>query len=224
MDETMGREPSNAPEQNGEPAARDIDTFRPAADADAYSAETVVKAIPRELLADLAAALKAPGVPRVDVAPRPGKAAPAADAKPATPTIEDELTPIGDDDATVIDRFDPLAVEEIPPMPSSGRGAPPPELTPLPPPPGDDDEDDDVPPLGRVLPLARAAAVEVSPSAVAPQAGTSSASVALAPAPPATDLIDENTDFRAGTRWPWITALVLVVISFVVTLAILKAF
>mgnify|MGYP001279817999 CR=1 FL=1 len=206
----MGREPSNAPERSGQPEARDIDTFRPAADADAYSAETVVKAIPRELLADLAAALKPPGVPKVDV-PRPGpRQAPATEAERAP--IADELTPLGDDDATVIDRFDPLTVEEIPAIPSSGRGAPPPELTPIPAPPGDDDEDDDAAPV-RALPIPLPASATPLPAAAPP-----------APEQAPADIVDENTDFRAGTRWPWITALVFLVISFVVTLVVLKAF
>lgn len=211
----MGREPPSPPDQNGATAPRgDVDTFRPAAqgDGDAYSAETVVKAIPRELLADLASALKAPKVP-----------------KGAAP-IADELTPIGDDDATVIDRFDPSHFEDL--VPSSGRGAPPPDLTPIPPPP----EPEPLPPSDKLLaerllaerpladrPLADRPLAIAQPEAQkpAPQ-GAAEVGLQAAPAPETSD-IDENTDFRAGTRWPWITAIVIVVISFAVTLAALKA-
>jgi len=212
----MAREPPRRPEETPTPRP-DLDTFRPSAGEDAYGAETVVKAVPRELLADLAAALRAPAVPNVEAKEPPR----GATAKPAPP-IADELTPLGEDDATVIDhRLDldilagirhettsdgervpspaptpvvpaaaPASMDE--PMPSSGRGAPPPDLS-LPPPPP---EPEPLASSREATPLGHVASLE----------------------------IDENTDFRAGTRWPWITAIVVVVVSFAVTLAILRAF
>jgi hypothetical protein len=191
----------------GKPGERD--TFRPAADADAYSAETVVKAVPRELLADLAAALRAPALPRVG-------------AKQEPPAAADEPMSLGEDDATVVDhRLDldilaglrheqtadggrvpsPAPTPVVPrptsasidePAPSSRRGAPPPDLS-LPPPP----------------PEPQAPVHAPAPAASGANAGAFD--------------VDENTDFRAGTRWPWITAIVVVVVSFAVTLAILRA-
>jgi hypothetical protein len=63
------------------PELEKLDTLRPPGGSDAYSAETVVRQAPPELIAQARAALQAARVPRPGEAPRPA-ARPAAPAKP----------------------------------------------------------------------------------------------------------------------------------------------
>ena len=106
-------------------------------------------------------------------------------------------------------RDKPLRIEETPeisivePAPSSRRAFLS-EETPIP----------SGAPTSRPQPAAPAAPALAAPSPV------SQPSAEMAPL--STDDIDENTDFRAGTRWPWITAIVMIAISFAVTLTILR--
>ncbi|HMQ22338.1 MAG TPA: hypothetical protein PKE00_07615, partial [Planctomycetota bacterium] len=72
----------------------------------------------------------------------------------------------------------------------------------------------------RALPIPLPASATPLPASATPLPAAAPPAPEQAPA----DIVDENTDFRAGTRWPWITALVFLVISFVVTLVVLKAF
>lgn len=229
----------SGPHDSGAPASRpDTDTFRPAAgDAeDAYSAETVVKAIPRELLADLAKALKAPAVPKLGEEP---KSSPTAVPKPTrsaapTPRVPIAMDALGEDDNTVIDHrldrdlseldFDspppskplppPRISEETPkisafePAPISQRSSASAHMMPPPSSPG----------------VAAAAPLDapVLPLEAAPQSAPEPPLASQPLARPSSADIDENTDFRAGTRWPWITAIVMILISFAVTLTILR--
>jgi hypothetical protein len=93
----------------------EFDTVRPpgSADADAYSAETVVRALPRELLNELNAAMKPAKVPVIDSAP--AAAAPAetaskeASAKAPGAAVEDE----------------PKGPAMLPPAPAAPPEAPP---------------------------------------------------------------------------------------------------
>ncbi|NUO54047.1 MAG: hypothetical protein HOV80_34815 [Polyangiaceae bacterium] len=228
----------SGPHDSGAPASRpDTDTFRPAAgDAeDAYSAETVVKAIPRELLADLAKALKAPAVPSLGQEP---KSSPAAVPKPTrsaapTPRVPFAMDALGEDDNTVIDHrldrdlseldFDspppskplppPRMSDETPkisafePAPISQRSSASAQMMPPPSSPG-------------ALPAPLEA--PVVPLEAAPQSVPEPPPVSQQLARVSSADIDENTDFRAGTRWPWITAIVMILISFAVTLTILR--
>jgi hypothetical protein len=231
------------PHEGGTPTPRpETDTFRPAAgDAeDAYSAETVVKAIPRELLADLAKALKAPAIPKLG---DEKKSSPTAVPKPtrsAAPTPRVPFTPdaLGDDDHTVIDHRIDRDLSEL------DFDSPPPSQ-PLPAraqPSRTSDETPDISivepaplsarwsPGAAALPPPSAPRVEMAPAPFAPVAA-----LAAPPAPviepqptsqplsrPSSADIDDNTDFRAGTRWPWITAIIMILISFAVTLTILR--
>jgi hypothetical protein len=236
----------NGPHESGAPASRpDTDTFRPAAgDAeDAYSAETVVKAIPRELLADLAKALKAPAVPKMGDAKgsAPGAPRPPRSAAP-TPKMPPAFDALGEDDATVIDHrldrdlseldFDspppsaPLLPPGAAPEPAVVREKPLPRIeeTPVisivePAPSSRRAFDSEETPLPSGAPASR-------PEPAAPPEPASAPIPVPEPsaemAPLSTDDIDENTDFRAGTRWPWITAIVMIAISFAVTLTILR--
>lgn len=71
----------------------EFDTVRPpgSADADAYSAETVVRALPRELLNELNAAMKPAKVPVIEAPP--SAEAPANEPAAKTPATMDEAAP-----------------------------------------------------------------------------------------------------------------------------------
>ena len=231
----------SGPHEGGAPTPRpETDTFRPAAgDAeDAYSAETVVKAIPRELLADLAKALKAPAVPKMGNEP---KSSPSAVPKPTrsaapTPRVPFAMDALGEDDQTVIDHRVDRDLSEL------DFDSPPPSK-PLPRPAVVHDEEtpsisiiEPVPLSARsssnaaVLPPPSGPGFEPAPAAQAHVAAAAAeAQPAIEPQPtsqplarPSSADIDENTDFRAGTRWPWITAIIMILISFAVTLTILR--
>jgi hypothetical protein len=240
----MARDQSG-PHEGGAPTPRpETDTFRPAAgDAeDAYSAETVVKAIPRELLADLSKALKAPAVPKLG---SDAKSSPGAIPKPTrsaapTPRVPAPMDALGEDDQTVIDHridrdlseldFDspppsrplprPAKIQddETPsisiaePAPLSSRSSPSAaQARDLLPPPSNPGE--------KPAPLASAPAATEGPP---PSSGLELPPTSQPMSRPSSADIDENTDFRAGTRWPWITAIVMILISFAVTLTILR--
>jgi hypothetical protein len=239
----MSRDTSR-PQASGTNSRPDIDTFRPAAgDAeDAYSAETVVKAIPRELLADLAAALKAPPVPnlggtarapaaktpnapaaKTPIAPAaktpmvpaartpfaPSARTPFAPAAktPMVPAVKTPLAPtpkpgavepVGDDDATVIDARVETDVSAL-----------------------DFESPSEPPPVAAPMPASVVSAAMLEAALANPEMTQLAPPSSPEAAPLASD-VDENTDFRAGTRWPWVTAIVIIALSFAVTLAVLR--